>query len=194
LNVENGRLLVYYGGTEGPHRQIFDSRAPSRKVGYQEDVIDHGAHFLPFNAALCRASWRFDRLYALTASAGGPTLGIAVTRYRPIGGKTLLLDLRTRPAKKAGQPGLDEGMVQIELLDSAGKGLPGFRREDCHSLKGDHAALDVRWKGGEVTPAGTRQAAFYLKRAFLYGFEFRDARSPGAARFRNFKAVNRVQP
>ena len=41
-------------------------------------------------------------------------------------------------------------------------------------LRGDQAALAVQWKGGAVAPAGARQARFTLKRAFLYGFEFRD--------------------
>jgi hypothetical protein len=174
LSVADGRLYVYYGGTEGPHRQISDSRAPSKDVGYLERVIDRGGHFLPFNAALCRASWRFDRLYALAASAGGPTLGTAVTKGQSLGGKKLFVNLVTRPAKKASQPGLDEGYLQVELLDGDGQPLAGFAREDCPPLKGDQAALAVQWKGGAVAPAAARQARFTLKRAFLYGFEFRD--------------------
>jgi hypothetical protein len=173
LIVEGGRLYVYYGGTEGPHRQISDTRAPSQEVGPQERVVDHGGHFLPFNAALCRASWRADRLYALASSAGGPTLGVAVTAARPLGGKRLFVNLLTRPAKKASRAGLDEGVLRVELLDGAGKPLPGFGRDDCPPLRGDQAALAVRWKGGDTAPATARQAAFYLKRAFLYGFEFR---------------------
>jgi hypothetical protein len=161
LIVEGGKLHVYYGATEGPHRQIEDRRAPSKEVGYQEKVIDHGGHFLPFNAALCRASWRADRLYALASSAGGPTLGIAVSKAQPLGGKTLSVNLVTRPAKKASRAGLDEGVLQVELLDGAGRPLPGFTRDDCPPLKGDHA-----------TPAEAQQARFYLKRAFLDGFEF----------------------
>src|SRR5439155_13994842 len=121
LIVEKEKLHAYYGGTEVPHRQIADTRAPSKEIGYQEKVIDHGAHFLPFNAALCRASWRADRLYALASSAGGPTLAIAVTKARPLGGKRLFVNLVTRPAKKATQAGVDAGVLQVELLDAAGK-------------------------------------------------------------------------
>jgi hypothetical protein len=181
LTVEAGRLYAYYGGTEGPHRQIADTRAPSREVGYQEKVIDHGGHFLPFNAALCRASWRFDRLYALASAAGGPTVGTAVTKPRPLGGRKLFVNLLTRPAKKASRPGLDEGFLQVELLDAGGKPLPGFTHADCQPLKGDHAALPVRWKGGTVAPEGTGKARLYLKRAFLYGFEFRPDDAEGTA-------------
>jgi hypothetical protein len=174
LIVEDGRLYVYYGGTEGPHRQISDTRAPSKEVGYQEKVIDHGGHFLPFNAALCRASWRFDRLYALAAAAGGPTLGTAVTKAQPLGGKRLHVNLMTRPPKQAATPGLDEGYLQVELLDADGMPVPGFTRDDCPLLRGHHAGLPVKWKGGGTPPADARQAKFYFKRAFLYGFEFRD--------------------
>jgi hypothetical protein len=178
LIVADGRLYVYYGGTEGPHRQISDTRAPSKDVGYLEKVIDHGGHFLPFNAALCRASWRLDRLYALAASAGGPTLGVAVTKAQPLGRKKLTVNVVTRPAKKARQAGLDEGVLQVELLDEAGRPVPGFRRNDCEPLHGDHAALAVRWRGGDAAPAEARQARFYLKRAFLYGFVFREGDEP----------------
>lgn len=171
--VDNGKLRIYFGGTEGPHRQISDTRAPSKEIGYQEKVIDHGAHFLPFNAALCRATWRLDRLYALASAAGGPTIGVAATRSQELGGKKLFINLATRPAKKAAQPGVDEGFIQVELLDAAGKPVPGFSREDCLPLHGDHAEMAVKWRGGEATPAGARRARFYLKRAFLYGFEFR---------------------
>src|SRR5262249_6808506 len=87
-------------------------------------------------------------------------------------------------AKKASSADLDAGTLQVELLDAAGKPLPGFTRDDCPLLKGDHAALAVRWKGGDAAPAAARQAKFYLKRAFLYRFAFREAaqaegRKPG---------------
>jgi hypothetical protein len=59
----------------------------------------------------------------------------------------------------------------VELLDSAGKPIPGFSRNDCVPLKGDPHALQVKWTGGETTP---KEAKFYLKRVFLYGFDFRD--------------------
>ena len=141
-------------------------------MNYLETVIDHGAHFLPFTAALCRASWRLDRLYALCSSTGGPTYGIATTTSRSIGGKPMRVNLRTRPAKKSSQLGVDEGFLQIELLDESNQPIRGFTRGDCAPLKGDHQSLPVRWTGGAVTPANARKARFYLKRTFLYGFEF----------------------
>jgi hypothetical protein len=180
--VEGNTLHLYFGGTEGAHRQVSDTRATSQAVSPVESMIDHGAHFLPFNSALCRASWRYDRLYALASSAGGPTIGVATTRPRNLGGATLRLNFVTRPAKKAAQSGLDEGYLQVELLDAEGAPLSGFTRGDCRPLRGDHADLTVQWKGGGQAPPAARQARFYLKRAFLYGFEFQggEAQSLGS--------------
>lgn len=171
LIPEQGRLLMYYGGTEGPHRQISDTRAPSKLVNEQESVIDHGAHFLPFNAALCRAEWRFDRLYALASNAGGPTIGVATTKPRDLGGRHLFVNIVTRPAKKASVANLDPGVLQAELLDDKGQPIPGFARDECAPLTGDDPRLGVTWKGGDTLPAAARQIRFYLKRVFLYGFE-----------------------
>jgi hypothetical protein len=169
LIVDQNRLYVYYGGTEGPHRQISDTRAPSKKAGYLENVIDHGGHFLPFNSALCRAAWRYDRLYALASSAGGPTVGVAITKPQNLTGKKLYVNLRTRSSKVEAH----EGVLRVELLNDKGQPLAGFSRDDCAPLRGDHRALQVTWKGGDTAPAQARRARFYLKRAFLYGFAFR---------------------
>ncbi len=171
-HVIDGKLYTYFGGTESLHRQLSDTRAPSVQINYLDSVIDHGAHFLPFNGALCRASWTFERLYALVPSAGGPTFGTATTKPADIGGKQMLVNIVTRPEKKAGKPGVDEGYLQVELLDANGKPIPGFTREDCEPAKGDHHSLALKWKGGDKTPASAKQAKFYLKRTFLYGFEF----------------------
>lgn len=167
------RLYAYYGATEGPHRQISDTRAPSKKIGYQESVIDHGATFIPFNSALCRASWDRNRMYALASSAGGPTIGRATTKDRDLNDGELWLNLRTRPAKKSSQPNFHQGQLQVELLDADGQAMPGFSRGDCKVLTGDHRAVRVKWMGGDKATARARKARFYLRRTFLYGFEFR---------------------
>lgn len=173
LIVEGNALYVYYGASEGIHRPIFDTRAKEHVQVGLDRIINYPAGFYPFNSALCRASWRFDRLYALVPAAGGPTLGIAVTKPQELEGKRLRVNLVTRPPKRASRPGLDEGYLQVELLDAGGKPLPGFTRDDCPPLRGDHAALKVQWTGGDQAPERASQARFYLKRAFLYGFAFR---------------------
>ncbi|HUY93081.1 MAG TPA: hypothetical protein VMV10_30405 [Pirellulales bacterium] len=176
LIVEDKTLYVYYGATEGAHRQMADSRIPSKRINAMETIADKFTYFLPFNAALCRAAWRVDRMYALASSAGGPSIGEAVTTAKDLSGKELWVDLRTRPAKKASKPGFHEGYLQVELLDKDGKPLASFSRADCAPSKGDREAVQVKWTGGGAAPPNARQAKFYLMRAFLYGFEFRDAR------------------
>lgn len=174
LIVQDKTLYVYYGGTEGAHRQMSDSRIPSKRIHAMEAIANRFTYFLPFNAALCRAGWRADRMYALASSAGGPTVGEGTTTARELGKKELWVNLRTRPAKKASKPGFHEGYLQVELLDKDGKPLPGFSRTDCVPLKGDHESIRVTWAGGTAAPLEARQAKFYLMRAFLYGFDFRD--------------------
>jgi hypothetical protein len=174
LIVQDNMLYVYYGGTEGAHRQMADSRIPSRRINAMETVAEKFTYFLPFNAALCRAGWRVDRMYALVSSAGGPSVGEAVTTERELGGKELWVNLRTRPAKKVSRPGFHEGYLQVELLDENGQPITGFSRADCAPLKGDHEAIRMTWAGGTTAPQNARQAKFYLMRAFLYGFELRD--------------------
>ena len=61
--------------------------------------------------------------------------------------------------------------MQVELLDADGKPLKGFTRADCTPLEGDHRTLTVTWTGGQIAPEGAAMARFYLKRAFLYGFD-----------------------
>ncbi len=160
--VDQDKLFVYYAGSEGIHSPIIDTRfQPQIEVGGESVVGFRSKSTLPFYTALCRASWEFDRLYALMAAAGGPLPGEAVTRSRKLGGARLELNVRT----KAG------GDLKAELLDEAGVPLPGFSLEDCKRVTGDHRRVMVAWKGGDRAPAGTAKIRFVLHRAFLYGYE-----------------------
>ena len=171
--VEIGdRLHIYYGGMEGIHRPIIDSRIPNLRSIGMDRVSNQIYGFLPFNSALCRASWVMGRFYALASASGGPTRGKAVTTSRPLGGKRLTVNLRTLPPKRCSTPGLDEGYLQVELLDAAGNPLPGFAGDDCQQMRGNQRAVQVEWTGGQIAPQGAAKARFHLKRAFLYGFEF----------------------
>jgi hypothetical protein len=172
LVPHDGRLYVYYGAMEGLHRPIMDTRGKGFMQIGTDTVLDRSHGFLPFNSALCRASWQVGRLYALVSAAGGPTVGVAVTTPRELAGKRLAVNFRTRPPKKSKTPRLDEGYMQVELLDAENKPLPGFTRDDCPHLRGDRQTLEVEWTGGRLAPKEAAKAKFYLKRAFLYGFQF----------------------
>jgi hypothetical protein len=158
--IENGTMYVYYAGSEGLHGEIHDSRLqPQIEVG-NELVSGIQKPTLPFNTALCRAAWEFDRLWALAPSAGGPTLGQAVTRPAKIAGAQLVVNVRVKSV----------GALRAELLDSAGQPLPGYAADDCEPVTGDHRRVTFRWRGGATAPAGAVKVRFVLKRAFLYGY------------------------
>lgn len=171
LVEHDGRVYVYYGAMEGIHRPLMDTRGEGFvKVG-EDRLLDRPHSTYPFNSALCRASWQVGRYYALASAAGGPTVGVATTVPRDLVGRSVRVNVRTQPAKRASPPGLDEGGLQIEILDATGKPVVGFSRSDCVAIRGDHSGLKVAWLGGDVAPAGAAKLRFYLKRAFLYGFE-----------------------
>lgn len=98
------------------------------------------------------------------SAGGGPLEGTATTAPLSLGNKRLLVNVVTRK----------RGDLRVELLDRAGGVLPGFSREDCTPLVGDHHAIQVAWKGGQRVPAGSDRVRFILRRAFLYGFEGRE--------------------
>ena len=95
---------------------------------------------LPFNTALCRASWEFDRLWALVPSAGGPTLGEAVTRPGNVAGAQLAVNVHVKPG----------GSLKAELLDEAGQPVRGFSADDCTLITGDHRRIAPSQRGSDV--------------------------------------------
>jgi len=158
--VEGNAMYVYYAGSEGLHGEFHDSRLqPQIEVG-NELVSGIQKPTLPFNTALCRAAWEFDRLWALVSSAGGATLGEAVTRPGKIAGAQLAVNVLTKTG----------GELKAELLDSAGRPIPGFTADDCTPLAGDHRRITFQWRGGATAPSAAVQTRFVLKRAFLYGY------------------------
>ena len=161
--VEGNRLFIYYSGVEGIHGEIFDSRIKKRRQAREESTADVYTPTLPFAGALCRATWTYDRMWAMVPSAGGVTTGAAVTRPQACAGRQLWANINVRP----------RGSFEAELLDKNGRVLPGFSRKDCVSITGDHHAVQLRWKAGDLAPTEAVKVKFYLTRAWLYGFEWR---------------------
>jgi hypothetical protein len=160
--VEDNRMHVYYAGSEGIHGQIIDTRfEPAIEVG-GESVLGFQSPTLPFNTALCRATWQFDRLWALVPSAGGPTWGEAVTYPENLGGGQLSVNVHVK----------DGGELRVGLLDRSGLPLAGFAAVDCRPITGDHRRENVGWAGGETAPPEAAKIRFVLHRAFLYGYDW----------------------
>ena len=127
-----------------------------------ETVIESQTPTLPFNTALCRATWQFDRLWALVPSAGGMTIGEATTRAKRTGGGQLEVNVCVKPG----------GEFKAELLDESDRPLPGFSAEDCVPQTGDQTRVAVAWKNGKNSPNVKAKIRFILRRAFLYGFDW----------------------
>lgn len=162
--VEDDKMYVYYAGSEGLHGEIFDSRFEPRIEVGGESVIGFQTPTLPFNTALQRASWDFDRLWALAPSAGGVTLGEAVTKPQSSMGRKLAVNTFVRKG----------GSLRVELLDSNNVPIPGFGISDSEPVEGDYRHRVLQWKGGKSAPANTVKIRFVLHRAFLYGFDWLD--------------------
>jgi hypothetical protein len=164
--VDGAQLHVYYGGTEGLHGDLYNTRASGPRVLRARGEIlsrqsfTYGGDY----GAFCRATWRADRLWALCGAHGGYTEGAATTRPSNLAGKQLVVNATTRPA----------GTLRVELLDKGGNALPGFAATDCEPVEGSHHALVIRWKGGDRAPADAAKARFLFRRGFLYGMEWRE--------------------
>lgn len=158
--VEDGLVHVYYAGSEGLHGEIHSTEFEPRVEVGNETVLGFQTPTLPFNTALCRATWRLDRLWALVPSAGGATLGQAVTRVLPLGGRRVAVNVVTK----------GRGSIRAELLDSNGKPLPGHTLGDCSPISGDRRHAFLRWTAGEVAHSAAKKIRFTLRRAHLYGF------------------------
>ncbi|HRJ46053.1 MAG TPA: hypothetical protein PKY38_01735 [Opitutaceae bacterium] len=162
--IEGNRMHVYYAGSEGLHGEIHDTRfEPQVEVG-NETVLGFQTPTLPFNTALCRATWEFDRLYALAPSVGGVTKGEAVTKPGKFGGRKVVVNTFVK----------DGGSLRAELLDDAGLVVPGFSLEDNTAVTGDHRRTALEWNGNKIAPGSAVKVRFVFHRAFLYGFTWED--------------------
>jgi len=157
--IEGNLMHVYYAGTEGLHGEIFDSRVEDRLEARGETTAGVRTPCLPFYAALCRATWDYDRLWALAP----PFHAAAVTKKQDCAGKKLWANVKVKP----------QGKFEAELLDSKGQAIPGFSRQDCSALTGDQRCIQIKWQRGDTAPKWSTKIKFYLTRAFLYGFEWR---------------------
>jgi hypothetical protein len=160
--IDGDDLLVYYSGNESLHGDLFNTKdSGPRKLRASGDILSRLSSSLPNYGALCRAAWTADRLWALVSAVGGPYEGTATTRSQLLEGKKLLVNVVTRPS----------GALRVELLDKRGNVIPGFSRNDCRPIQGDHHGTHVSWSGGTEAPKSATNVRFVLKRAFLYGFD-----------------------
>ncbi len=66
------------------------------------------------------------------------------------------------------------GEARVEVLDEAGKPLPGFSARDCSAIADDSLAAAVAWKQPLGTIRGrTIRLAFALRNARLFAFDLK---------------------
>jgi len=154
-------LHVYYSGNESLHGDLFNSSgAGPRRLRARGEVLSRQSSSLPNYGALCRATWKVNRLWALAPAIGGPYAGTATTRRRELAKKILKVNVTTRSG----------GELRVELLDASGKVISGYSRNDCKPIRGDHDAAVVSWGNARTAPDSAARVRFVLKRAYLYGF------------------------
>ena len=175
LIQHQGRIYLYYSGCEGLHNDYHSTDAVERMQAanfprwpnYWEPLVLGKDNYSPirgvlwFFGSLCRASWEAGRLWAAVTATGGGLEGTLMTRPVHVSGKQLTANVVT----------VKEGTLTAELVRN-GRPIRGFSRADCQTIRGDHKAVPLRWKGGSTCPVDGVQIRFYLQRARLFGFDF----------------------
>lgn len=148
---DGDRMLFYYAGNNVPRSDLPAYKA-SAKPGGQYRI---GVATLPRDRFQALSPHRLDQP--------------AVIETRPLafdGDGDLLLNADAR-----------FGSIVVELCDSNGDIIPGYRREDCSPITSDGLEQPVRWSGGKTLASAidrTRifrrslRLRFYLERASLF--------------------------
>ena len=124
-------------------------------------VLEH--YHLP-SIHVRRAVLRTDGFVSASVPSSG---GELVTKPIVFQGTRLVINYSTSAA----------GGVRVEIQDSDGRPLPGFRLVDSIELFGDSVEQEVRWDGGpdvSVIQGRPIRLRFVMKEADLYSFQFRD--------------------
>jgi hypothetical protein len=148
-------LYMYYLGTSATHG--WDRNEENNRLLTSADVAPTGA------AAISRVVLRRDGFVSVRAPFEGGEFTTPLLRFA---GEQLLLNVNTSAC----------GELRVEILDEAGKAVPGFALQDCDLV---HTANEinrvVKWKGGssvkdlEGKPVRLR---FVMRDLDLYAFQF----------------------
>jgi hypothetical protein len=169
---EGDSLHYYYAGLEGIHGDMLSTEAAeiarSKGIPHREmrplngETLSRAPSEIFQHGALCRATWRRGRLWALVTASGGNDEGSATASQSIARGAKVLINART----------VKDGKILAEILDPSGQVISGFGRDDCEGFSGDATRYRLKWRGGDECPADDCCVRFILRRSMLYGFEF----------------------
>jgi hypothetical protein len=113
--------------------------------------------------AISRAVLRLDGFMSAEAAYEG---GWLITPPLVFEGSRLELNLDTGAG----------GVARVELLDAAGKPIPGYGLAQAGELNGNHVRMPVTWKGrADVSALAGKPVRLHIRMraARLYAFQFR---------------------
>ena len=126
-------------------------------IYYTAITTGHGGAFPEKRITIGRAAWRLDRFVSLEAGKDG---GMVETVPLELSGNRLVINADA-----------SKGNVVVEVLDEAGKTVPGYSADDCVAMKTDSLRHIVTWKGHDCLPtARPVRLRFFLKSASLYSY------------------------
>ena len=91
--------------------------------------------------------------------------GFATTTETMCQGQAVEINTRT----------ISDGQVLAELVDSNGNVPVGFNKENSDGVTSDTSRIRMTWRGQSKSPSDGLRVRFYIKQAFIYGFQFVDA-------------------
>lgn len=126
---------------------------------YTAITTTHGGALPDKQMAIARASWRLDGMVSLHAA--GSEGVIETVPIQPEGDRLFVnADVRA-------------GRLLVEVLDAAGRVVPGFEKAACLTLTGGAVRQEVKWRTESSLPNGKPlRLRFHLSGGDLYGYSF----------------------
>ena len=90
--------------------------------------------------------------------------GFATTTETICQGQAIEINVRT----------VSDGQVLAELVDANGHVPAGFNIENSDAVTSDISRARMTWRGESKSPSDGLRVRFYIRQAFIYGFEFVD--------------------
>ena len=132
------------------------------QTGPTEMSLYVNRHYEQNSAHLERMTLRIDGFASVNAPFAG---GEMITKPLHFSGNQLVLNYSTSAA----------GSIRVELLDSTGRPIQGYRSQDCRELIGDEIERVVTWNGvSDVSSLAGKpiQVRFLMKDADLFSLRF----------------------